>query len=160
VRVWDVHTGQQRHDLPHSLPVTDVAFSLDGTRLASAEGNFSGLTNGEVKMWDVQDGGLLLTLPGHVTGSFSVTFSRDGRMLASVGRDGNVRLWHVSTGQPILTLRDSPGFFARSLAFSPDGDQLAAGGESTVRVWDARPILPGAGQEIFTLRTDGAPVRS
>jgi WD40 repeat protein/serine/threonine protein kinase len=160
VRIWDVHTGQQRHALPHSQSVNDVAFSLDGTRLASAEGNFYGLTNGEVKVWDVHDGQLLLTLPGHVTGSFSVTFSRDGRILASGGRDGNVRLWHVPTGQQLLTLRDSPGFVVRSLAFSPDGNQLTAGGESTVRVWDARPIPPGASQETFTLRSDGAPVRS
>ena len=115
----------------HSL--WNVAFSPDGQRLASAA------SDGTMKIWDAATGKENRTLNGHSNYVTCVTFSPDGRRIASGGDDA-VRLWDAVTGQETLTLEE-PASAVTSVAFSRDGQRLAAARfDGTVKVWDARPI--------------------
>jgi hypothetical protein len=75
----------------HEGSVWSVAFSLDGTRLAS------GGSDGAIRLWSVDEPAAEpVVFSGHKSTVWSVVFSPDGTWLASGGRDGTVRLWRVS----------------------------------------------------------------
>ncbi len=73
----------------HTDVVRSIAFSFDGTLLAS------GSNDNTVRLWAVSNGELLATLYGHTSWVQSVAFSPGGKLLASGSDDGTVRLWGV-----------------------------------------------------------------
>ncbi len=111
--------------LEHGSSVTSVAFSPDGTLLASAGDN-------EIKLWDVSTQENIATLE-HGSPVRSVAFSPDGTLLAS-GSDG-VTLWDVETKRNIYSKRGSRED-SHSVAFSPDGEIFAYGYDFTVNLQD------------------------
>ena len=112
----------------HAELVTSVAFSPDGTLLASGSGDRT------VKLWEVGSGQEKAILERHEKTVLSVAFSPDGTTLASAGGDGTVRLWDIESGQEKAALKGHEWVF--SVAFSPDGTTLASGGDGPVHLWD------------------------
>src|SRR5262249_43242926 len=76
------------------------------------------------------------TLQGHTDLIWSLSFSPDGRTLATASWDGTVKLWEVASGRERATLRGHTGP-VWSVTFLPDGRTLASGGkDGLVRLWD------------------------
>jgi len=77
-----------------------------------------------------------LTLTGHVGKVRVVTYSPDGRYIASSGDDGTIRLWNAQTGQPVGAPLRAGSDAVWAVAFSPDGNQLvSAGNDEKLHIW-------------------------
>ena len=100
--LWDISTGQVTNTLYQGSPGTiwRVAFSPNGQTLASAgclqlttRGNCE---HGEIRLWDMSTGQQLgQSLVGHQDVAWALTFSPDGKKLASGSRDGTIIVWDL-----------------------------------------------------------------
>jgi WD40 repeat protein len=98
-------------------------------------------------VWDLENGGKeLLTLQGHTDTIFTVSFSPDGKELATTSFDSTVKLWDAETGQELDTLAGHSDVTTRT-AFNADGSLLASSSfDGSVKVWDLE-----TGEELYTL---------
>jgi WD40 repeat protein/transcriptional regulator with XRE-family HTH domain len=125
--IWDATTGEKLFTLPNGDIVPDVDFSPDGKQVALASIKGIGI-------WDAITGKQLLILKGHTAWVNQVTFSHDGKFLASGSNDGTARIWDVATGVNILTLPVDIGG-SGGVSFKPDGKQLAVGGSQGIYIF-------------------------
>jgi WD40 repeat protein len=117
-----------------------------------------------VKLWDAGSGAVLQTLEGDSSGIRAVTFSPDGKQLASASGD-TVKLWDAGSGAVLQMLKGHSGY-VEAVAFSPDGKQLASVSlmDKIANLWDAGSPLAvtfppdgrrqAAGVSIFRSDTD------
>jgi WD40 repeat protein len=97
------------------------------------------------------DGSLVRTLTGHTNTVTSISFSPDGRLLASGSYDNTIQLWRVADGLEVRTLTGYPDW-VYSVSFSPDGRLLASGGwDGTIKLWR---VADGALVRTLTGHTD------
>lgn len=126
--------------LEHDHPVRAVAFSSDGSRLATGGGRVNP-SQGATWIWDSASGKRLGRLR-HIAAVNALIFSPDGKFLATAGRDMQVRLWDIDSGEEHAQLVHEDIVYA--VTFDPSGRYLAtASADSTARVWDVQ-----TGQEL------------
>lgn len=117
----------------HDRWVTSIAYSSDGTMIATAGGQSLQYRPGDVMLWDAKSGNLIAALEGHTSNVWSVAFSPDGQTLVSSGYDGKVIVWNVAEKKSTATLEKHKGW-CRSVAFHPDGKHFATAGEDGMAV--------------------------
>ena len=91
-------------------------------------------------------GTTFLTYRGHSAGVMAISWSPDGRRIASGAQDKIVQVWDVATGQTLMTYRQHAGG-VYAVAWSPDGSRIASSDLKEVQVWDA-----STGQTLITYR--------
>jgi WD40 repeat protein len=137
VRFWDVATWteKQAERYRHRNKITSLAYSADGTRLASASlAEF--LRPPELYIMDLMNRRMQGLPENDIFATWCLAISPDGKTLASAHDSGQVKLWNL----PDVTLRSVlKGHSSRvlSIAFSPDGATLASAELlGMVKLWD------------------------
>ena len=164
IRLWDAVTGEHLQTITgHTRSVSSISFSPDGSRLATGSGHDKA-GDKIIRIWNVRSGCLQNTFKvplgrwikdDHKTFADAVSYSPDGKTLASASEDGTIRLWDVESEKPrTTTFEDRRGVQTSEplreysidgfvLAYSPDGKTLATSSrddlakDTTVQLWDA-----------------------
>ncbi|KAK1820259.1 Lissencephaly-1 [Friedmanniomyces endolithicus] len=142
IKIWDYELGELERTLKsHTKAVLDIDYGgpRGNTLLASCSSDLT------IKLWDPADEYKnIRTLPGHDHSVSSVRFipsgaagaPLSGNLLASASRDKTIRIWDVTTGYCLRTLRGHADW-VRALAPSPDGRWLlSTSSDQSARMWD------------------------
>jgi WD40 repeat protein len=155
IRVWDIETGKMQRSmtdgdesllgpffpylrmkasssLQGSLArIECLAFSPDGQTLATGSWSKDGAN---LLLWNI-DSNRKRALDGHTDTVNAVVFSIDGRFLISGGKEGELKIWHVETGNLVRTVKAHRGSI-NSIALSHDGRTIATGSDDkNVKLW-------------------------
>ncbi|EJC98406.1 WD40 repeat-like protein [Fomitiporia mediterranea MF3/22] len=116
----------------HTAVVTAVAFSLDGTRIASGSSDMT------IRVWDAESGRIISgPFAGHTSSIRSVAFSPDGTLVVSGSSDRAIRIWDVESGRVISGPLTGHTSWVYSVAFSPDGKLVVSGSaDKTILIWN------------------------
>jgi WD40 repeat protein len=135
VNVWNVNSQKSLTEFQLSRKDTDAtadsyAVSPDGRYFAASYPSGTAvLYNGK--------GTPIATFKSQAEGFPVLAFSSNGRLLATGGVDGMVKLWDTTSRRELLTLRGTP-YPVLSIAFSRDETKLATlDSRGYVRVWRA-----------------------
>jgi WD40 repeat protein len=128
VRVYDLPGEEVRDAAGLSGLVHGVAFTPDGTRLATAS------HDKVASVGDVASGRKLMMEVCRDRAVWAVAFSGDGTRLATGSQDKRARVWDAASGERLLEVRHDRAVWA--VAFSPDGAHLATGSlDRSVQIW-------------------------
>ncbi|UXY25075.1 TIR domain-containing protein (plasmid) [Streptomyces cynarae] len=142
IQLWDIATPSrpvQRATIKAAHGNEDVvAFTSDGRTL------LAGSSAGALTTWDVHDVAhprQLASPISHVGSIGGLAYDPQAPLAASAGEDGNLLLWDMSDpSHPavLASLQVGGAFDPALLAFSPNGEKLAAETATEVQVWDAQ----------------------
>jgi serine/threonine protein kinase/WD40 repeat protein len=151
ISLWDGQGQPLRDSQGQLLPPIDV--QVNATTLALGPAGLLAVAGngGEIAIWDLSLARpkRMLSLGGHHSFITLLRFSpQNASILAATGIGGAVELWDLSTHSMIAALPTKE--WVDDLAFSPDGQTLAAGQASSIAVWSvvepvAQQVLPETG---------------
>lgn len=105
----------------HEDAITAVVVSPEGQRMVT------GSCNRMLCLWDLKTGVMLKKMEGNRHEVRALAVSRNGRMIASGGDQGEIIIWHGETGEYLIQVMMADSYTIFSLDFSPDGTVLASG---------------------------------
>jgi WD40 repeat protein/tRNA A-37 threonylcarbamoyl transferase component Bud32 len=140
IKVWNVATGEEAVTIRERSVHFVVAFDPSGRYLLKEGPRHT------LKVWDARTGHAVGEIGRDVDHIWAITFSPDGRRLATASSDGTIQVWAwdparlTEMQEPVLTLTAAAvAGKGERVAFGADSLRLAAGGEEhTIKVWDAR----------------------
>lgn len=137
--IIDGATGKQLNRNPTKFPATSISLSPAGDLLATySEDRFL------VDVRETRAARPLATLDGHSAAPWGVSFSSDGRLLASFGADGTTIVWDARTGEMKQRLVGHLGQVADGEFFADDRLFVTASLDGSVRIWsvaDGRELV-------------------
>lgn len=130
ISLWDIPTRSIKNKIGKASSVFPIMlYSPDGLISASIDGK-------EVHLWDTITGQSKNILKAHSEFIRCISFSTDGKMIASGSGDGTILLWDVVTGTRKHTLT-GPMDSVTKIKFSPDDRTLVSvSRQKTIKLWD------------------------
>ena len=128
VWLYDVKTGKEINlSRMDGLWEPNIVLSPDLQLCAS-------MSDHKIDLWDLNTNQIRTTLEGHTKRVLSVSFSSDGKMLASTSFSNKIRLWNIENGK--VRVITTPHRIVDRVMFSPDRNIILSSRRPEVLVWE------------------------
>jgi WD40 repeat protein len=147
--IWDAANAQpvRRQSFESGNPLGAVALSADRRRIVTTLSNVAFVS-------DPATGKTTAESSFHEKDIVWATFSLDGKRVATVDKDGTVRIWDADTGKDVCPAMKIAGRIT-SLFFGPDGKSVLIAIRDTAQVWST-----ASGQPVSTPMKHAANIQS
>lgn len=140
LQIWDINTKQVKPITTHYSYSKSVVLSPDGKTVATGDKDRS------IRLWTIESGQLLATIPAHGSNINSIAWSPDGKYIVSASDDFSIKEWNIRAEQELMLPLGVSRYYAT--AFSSHQELLASGvtEDKQVKLWNL-----STGQEIAKL---------
>ena len=141
VKFWEIKAGNCFEILPvQSNFIWFLRFSPDGNQIAIA------ISEAEVILWNIHSNELK-RFTEHTADVHCVSFSRDGKYLASASHDHTIKLWDITSEHSLKTF-EGHSSLVYGVEISHDGKTLVSSSQDkSIKLWD---ISSGECQTTYT----------
>lgn len=136
LRLWDIETGE-------------CIRTIEGQTGLNQEPRFAAAPDGRgvitiddcvLRLWDLEKSKCLRVFEGHKKQVDTVAVTPDGRFALSSSWSGELRFWHLGTGECVQVFEDVDASSIYDITFSPDGRYAIYTAKNrwdfTLRVWE------------------------
>lgn len=150
VILWNRYTGEVIDTIKgHELPVYSIAFNSPyDDKIATSSIDKTG------KIWDAKTRKCLYTL-NHKLEVLKVTFSHDGKMLATSCADGSSTIWNVNTGEKLQNFKQHSQEVVNSIFNNDNSNLLSYSYDGTAKIFNI-----GTGQLIANFKEHSGEISS
>ena len=134
IHQWDLNTGKHKNTIVghgRGFASKNIVFSKDRIIAATIYGK------NNIILYDLNTQEVQTIFTGHKKQVYSLSFSPDGKTLASGGLDKTIRIWTVDTGEHKKTLRGHSDHVSH-IMFKDDETLISSGHDKMVRLWDIK----------------------
>ncbi len=152
IKIWDLDEQACLVTIGgYNEAITDIAFSPDGQYIAAVSADKS------LRIFGAESGEKIAVIKNaHKQYARRVTFSPNGKMIASAGDGGNIKVWNLENLQdeetlPEYTVKAHTGWI-QSLEYASNGKFLVSGGhDGKIKIWDVQNDEPELSDRTFEL---------
>ncbi|KAF3183917.1 hypothetical protein TWF788_005390 [Orbilia oligospora] len=127
IKLWDRNGALLRTLEGYGFSLVTIVLTSDGILVG-------GCDDATIRLWDLNEPQLQMS-EEHTDLIWGVSFSLDGKVLASTSGDGYIKLWSEE-GELVRTIKaDGKGRGVSAIAFSPDGRVLVSGSGGGIKLW-------------------------
>ncbi|HXU08927.1 MAG TPA: caspase family protein, partial [Blastocatellia bacterium] len=140
IKIWDLATSRELKSFAapgNSGNQADPSVDMFAARFRFSPDRrlLSIVSENKISLVDTSSAATLQTLAGHTGAIIGVSFSADGKLIASSGIDNQIKIWDTATGREVKALSGA-AMPISDLAFTRDGKSLSLAGVDAVSSWE------------------------
>jgi len=129
ISIWDTN-GNNVKNISTATKINSLKATKNGKYIIAGD------LNGDIKLYNITDGSLSMTLSGHTGAVNALDLTKDGKYIVSGSSDDSIKIWDIATGSLNATINAHTNDI-NALLITPNQKYIVSGSsDNTIKLWD------------------------